>query len=146
MTAAPYSITVLDQSPTFTYSPSRDGSSIDSTWKVYYTGSDDSTYDPTHQKTNLASGTSSHSTTLVGASVSIDFVGTAVNLTGHAAAGAYSTTLDNGQSIIGAPDGANLVSHNGLDYTKHTLVLNVIQQQQVDIVSAQLTVGVGDPG
>lgn len=145
MTVAPYNITVLDQSPTFLYSPYRDGNLTDS-WKVFYSNSPDASYDPTHNNSNLASGTSTHSTTMVGASVEIDFMGTAVSLAGSGTAGAYSTSLDNGQAIIGAPSDGNLVSHSGLDYGTHTLVLNVIQNQQLNLTSALLTVGVGDPG
>lgn len=91
--ASALNITILDQSPTFIYSPDREGSS-DSTWQSAWSGSSDSTYDSTHVQNNIPSGrslvqcfpriylmptgTSSHFTTVAGATVDIDFMGVAV--------------------------------------------------------------------
>jgi hypothetical protein len=48
-------ITVLDQSPTFLYSPDREGVSSNS-WQSAWTGSADSSYDLTHTQPNIAQG------------------------------------------------------------------------------------------
>ncbi|KAJ7904752.1 hypothetical protein B0H14DRAFT_2664230 [Mycena olivaceomarginata] len=116
-------LTVTDQSPAFLYSPDREGVSA-SSWQSIWTGSADSSYDITHTQNNIAQGTSSHVTSLAGASVQIDFVGSAVSVFGQGAAGAYSTTLDNGSAVTGSPAGSMLATYGGLDpSTKHTLVL-----------------------
>ncbi|KAG7449415.1 uncharacterized protein BT62DRAFT_917966 [Guyanagaster necrorhizus] len=140
-----YNLTVLDQSPTFIYSPYREGD-LNSSWKVFYSNSPDSSYDSTHNSDNLASGTSLHSTTLQGASLQISFVGTAIYLSGSGTAGSYSTTLDGGDAVDGNPANGYLVSHDGLDYEAHTLVLNTTSTLQLNVTSALMTVGVGDEG
>ncbi|KAK0206760.1 hypothetical protein DFS33DRAFT_1381855 [Desarmillaria ectypa] len=140
-----YNLTVLDQSPTFIYSPYREGD-LNSSWKVFYSNSPDSSYDSTHNSTNLASGTSLHSTTLQGASLQISFLGTAIYLAGSGAADAYFTTLDGGDAIDGNPVNGYLVSHDGLDYETHTLVLNTTSTSLLNVTSAVMTVGIGDEG
>ncbi|KAK0461922.1 uncharacterized protein EV420DRAFT_1640223 [Desarmillaria tabescens] len=118
-------LTVLDQSPTFIYSPYREGD------------------------LNIileTSGTSLHSTTLQGASLQISFMGTAIYLAGSGTAGGYSTTLDGGDAVDGNPANGYLVSHDGLDYEAHTLVLNTTSTSQLNVTSALMTVGIGDEG
>ncbi|KAJ7229701.1 hypothetical protein C8J57DRAFT_1370596 [Mycena rebaudengoi] len=133
-------ITVTDQSPSWIYNPSREGVSS-SSWQSSWTGSPDSNYDSTHKTTNVAAGTSSHFTTLAGAQVQIDFVGSAVSVYGQGTAGAYSTTLDSGNSITGSPVGSMLVTYGGLNAaTKHTLVLKAIQPQQLSLSYATFTI------
>jgi hypothetical protein len=56
----PLNITVLDQSPTISYSPSREGASS-SSWQSTWTGSSDSSYDSSHAQTNIPQGIFSHS-------------------------------------------------------------------------------------
>ncbi|KAF7328540.1 hypothetical protein MVEN_02541600 [Mycena venus] len=133
-------ITVTDQSPSWIYNPSREGVAS-SSWQSSWTGSPDSNYDSTHQTTNVAAGTSSHFTTLAGAQVQIDFVGSAVSVYGQGTAGAYSTTLDSGNSITGSPVGSMLATYGGLNATtKHTLVLKAIQPQQLSLSYATFTI------
>ncbi|PBL02768.1 hypothetical protein ARMGADRAFT_1159262 [Armillaria gallica] len=140
-----FNLTVPDQSPTFIYSPYREGD-LNSSWKVYYSNSPDSSYDSSHNSSNLASGQSLHSTTLQGASLEISFMGTAIYLNGSGTAGAYSTTLDGGDAVNGSPADAYLVSHDGLDYEAHTLVLNTTSTSQLNVTSATVTVGIGNEG
>jgi hypothetical protein len=47
-------ITVTDQSPSWTYNPSREG--VSSSWQSSWTGSPDSSYDSTHNTANVAAG------------------------------------------------------------------------------------------
>ncbi|KAJ7180326.1 hypothetical protein C8R43DRAFT_941973 [Mycena crocata] len=133
-------ITVLDQSPTFIYSPNREGVAS-SSWQSAWSGSADSTYDSTHAKNNIAQGTSSHFTSLSGATVQIDFVGVAVTLHGQGTAGAYTTTLDEGQAVAGSPAGSVLATYGGLSATsKHTIMLRVTQAQTLSLSYATFTI------
>ncbi|KAF7352597.1 hypothetical protein MVEN_01225200 [Mycena venus] len=133
-------ITVTDQSPSWIYTPNREGVSS-SSWQSSWTGSPDSSYDSTHATTNIAQGTSSHFTAVAGATVQIDFVGSAVSVYGQGTAGAYSTTLDGGTPITGSPVGSMLATYGGLNATtKHTLVLNAIKSQQLSLSYATFTI------
>ncbi|KAJ7752740.1 hypothetical protein DFH07DRAFT_824819 [Mycena maculata] len=133
-------ITVFDQSPAFLYSPDREGDSS-SSWESAWTGSPDSSYDTTHTAPNYGLGTSFHFTTLAGSSVELDFVGTAVTLYGQGTAGAYTTTLDGGEAISGAPSGSILATYGGLnDTNKHTIVLQVTQSQTLTLSYATVTI------
>lgn len=86
-----------------------------------------------------------HRTTMIGASVQLNWTGTAVALHGIATAGSYSTSIDGGSSTIsgsGTPStGGVLFSYSGLDYGSHYITLNVIQSAPVSLTSAEITVG-----
>lgn len=140
-----YNITVSDQSPTISYTPYRDGD-IASSWMVMYTNSPESTYDASHNTTNLSSGTSLHTTTYQGASLEIQWKGTAIYVYGSGSVGAYTTTLDSDSDVEGAPSDGVLVSHTGLDYAVHTLTLTTTSTSQLNFTSAILTVGIGEAG
>ncbi|KAJ6598837.1 hypothetical protein DFH09DRAFT_1129364 [Mycena vulgaris] len=133
-------ITVLDQSPMWNYFPSREGDSS-SSWQSTWSGSPDSSYDATHVAVNIAQGTSAHTTSLRGASVQIDFVGLAVTIFGQGTAGAYTTTLDGGKEISGAPTGSVLATYGGLsDDEKHTITLKVTQNTALTLSYAAFTI------
>ncbi|ESK94464.1 hypothetical protein Moror_8122 [Moniliophthora roreri MCA 2997] len=144
--ANPYDFSILDTSPTIIYHPSREGEDLGSSWKTFYSNSPDSSYDSTHQNTNLASGTSLHSTSMQGASFEISFMGTAIQIYGSGTGGAYTTTLDNRDAVEGNPSNGMLASYADLEYKTHTLSLNVTQSQSLNMTSARLTIGVGDKG
>ncbi|KAJ6628884.1 hypothetical protein B0H10DRAFT_102655 [Mycena sp. CBHHK59/15] len=133
-------ITVLDQSPAFIYTPDREGSSS-SAWQSSWTGSPDSSYDSKHVQPNIAQGSSSHFTSLAGATVQIQFMGTAVFIYGQGTAGAYSTTLDGGQEVTGTPSGSALASYTDLSNTdKHTILLKVTVAQTLSLSYATFTI------
>ncbi|KAG7096724.1 hypothetical protein E1B28_004137 [Marasmius oreades] len=140
-----YNFSIPDSSPTFSYSPNREGEDVKSGWKSFYSNSPDSTYDSTHQSPNNPSGTSSHSTSMQGASFEISFMGTAVYIYGSATPGAYTTRLDE-KEAGGQPSNGLLASYSGLAYKQHTFSLNVTQAQNLTIMSGTFTVGVGDKG
>lgn len=73
-------------------------------------------------------------------------MGTAIYLGGSGTNGAYSTTLDGGDAVNGSPANGYLVSHDGLDYEAHTLVLNTTSTSQLNVTSALMTVGIGNEG
>ncbi|KAJ7129440.1 hypothetical protein C8R44DRAFT_78106 [Mycena epipterygia] len=131
-------VTVLDQSPTFIYVPDREGSSSTS-WQSSWTPALD--YDPTHTKPNIASGSSSHVTSLAGATVQLDFLGVGITIYGQGTAGAYSTILDGGKEITGSPDSAGvLASYGGLSATdKHTIILKATKSQTLSLSYATFT-------
>ncbi|KAF8195649.1 hypothetical protein K438DRAFT_2016928 [Mycena galopus ATCC 62051] len=131
-------ITVTDQSPAFAYLPNREDPNA---WQSSWTGSPDSSYDATHTQNNIPQGTSSHVVALSGASAQITFVGSAVTIYGEGTANAYTTTLDNGSSVPGAPAGSMLATYGGLNGTAtHTLLLKTTQSTQLSLTYATFTV------
>lgn len=86
---------------------------------------------------------SSHRTSFAGASVTLNWVGTAVYLYGQSAS--YSTTLDGSQSSSSSTETGLLYSQAGLSYGSHTLVLQT-GQGQTSISNAIITVGLGAVG
>ncbi|KAJ7498701.1 hypothetical protein FB451DRAFT_1426609 [Mycena latifolia] len=90
---------------------------------------------------NVAQGTSTHISSLPGASVQIEFVGVAVSIYGQGTAGAYTTTLDGGKEITGAPSGGLLASYGGLsDADKHTITLKITLSQPLSLSYATFTI------
>jgi hypothetical protein len=82
---------------------------------------------------------------LAGASVRLDWTGTAIYLYGDATPGGYTITLDESQSNARPNAPGLLFSQTGLPYRPHSLVLNVISGT-TSISNATITVGMGDVG
>ncbi|KAF9268182.1 hypothetical protein L218DRAFT_1073523 [Marasmius fiardii PR-910] len=146
--ANPYNFSIPDSSPTFIYYPTREGGDLKSGWRSFYSNSPDSAFDSTNPTENKASGISSHSTSMQGASLEINFLGTAIWIYGSGSAGAYTTRLNDRDPVDGQPSPSNglLASYSGLDYKAHTFSLNVTQAQSLNITSATMEVGVGKQG
>ncbi|KAK1223483.1 hypothetical protein PQX77_013641 [Marasmius sp. AFHP31] len=140
-----YNISIPDSSPTFTYSPFREGD-VASGWKSFYTGSPEEVYDNTFNNTNQGSGTSSHNTSKQGATFELSFMGTAVYIYGTGSAGAFTTSLDDGAAVTGSPKDGILASYANLEYKTHKLQLTLTQSQTLSMSSALVTVGVGKTG
>ncbi|KAJ8088464.1 hypothetical protein PM082_022537 [Marasmius tenuissimus] len=140
-----YNISIPDSSPTFTYSPFREGD-VASGWKSFYTGSPEEMYDNTFNNTNRGSGTSSHNTSKQGATFELSFMGTAVYIYGTGSAGAYTTSLDDGAAVTGSPQDGILASYANLEYKTHKLQLTLTQSQTLSLSTALVTVGVGKTG
>ncbi|KAL1723457.1 hypothetical protein EV715DRAFT_191204 [Schizophyllum commune] len=139
-----HTLSIVDQSPVFQFSPYMSNSTDDG-WKVFYQDSPDSSYDLTHTANNLGHGQSHHASTSSGASATIEFYGSACTLYGVADAGTYKTKLDDGDEQDGSPSGSNtLAAYNGLDYGKHTLTLTVSGGKPVEIQSADVVLGLGE--
>jgi glycosidase len=132
-------ITVSSQSPTFQYSPARDGP-INTGWNVTYTGNNDSAY----ALQTLGRGETSHRTSLLGAYVELDWTGTAVYVYGSAASNSsYQLAVDG----IPFPAVADLTqgflgSILGLTYGEHTLRVTTQDSQLFSVQGATLTIGV----
>jgi hypothetical protein len=82
---------------------------------------------------------------LAGASVRLDWTGTAIYLYGDATPGGYTITLDETQSNARPNAPGVLFSQAGLPYRPHSLVLKVISGT-TSISNATITVGMGDVG
>lgn len=117
----PYDITLPDVSPMLTYQPQRDAENPAAGWKLSYDGSPDSSYDSTHKTDNDGNGTSTHWSTMNGATVTLDFYGTGVTVYGSASVGAYVTTMDS-KDTPGAPQDTKLFTTESLTLGKHTMV------------------------
>jgi hypothetical protein len=137
-TPAPYNVTLTSQTPTLKYAPARDGlPSLG--WNVTYSGT------PIPNKPYYGVGTSSHRTTLAGATLEVDFTGTAAYVLGSAPQGAFTVTVDGADPVPGSPDPAQnlLVGVKGLSYGEHKVIITVVQPVQVSVDGAILTVGLG---
>ncbi|KAI0948200.1 hypothetical protein AcW1_009780 [Taiwanofungus camphoratus] len=140
----PYNITLSDQSSILQYLPLRDDSP-NSSWYVSYSGISETEWNSNYV---WPEGTSSHSTTLIGASVQLDWTCTAVYLYGQANAGAYAVQIDEMPVVTGGGSlrpGGVLFSQVGLQYGSHSVILRVIQGG-VTITGAIATVGMGASG
>lgn len=148
MSLAPFNLTIPDQSPTFRYSPYSDGD-INGGWNVTYTGISDSSY-VVHTSQSIGQGISTHRTSFVGASASIEWTGTAVYLIGSSQGGgsAYTTSVDDSTALPGQPNSDQhlLASYTGLNYGDHTLTLDVVEPSLINLSAAIITVGIGAPG
>jgi hypothetical protein len=93
-------------------------------------------------------GVSSHTTTMIGASVTMSWVGTALTIHGNGSNGTYQTTLDGGEPTIGRPfpDNQTLVSFSGLADTNHTLNLTLLSSTQLTFFGASFEISVGKAG
>ena len=88
---------------------------------------------------------SSHSTTFAGASVRLDWIGTAVYLYGEGSQGGYTISLDGATPTSGSSNAPGLLfSQSDITYGPHYVVLTV--GQSVTISQAIITVGMGEVG
>jgi|ERR1700722_5515304 len=136
-------ITINCQSPTFRYSPSRDGP-ISQGWNLTYSGSDDSKWSQNIEGLGLAY----HRTNLSGAYFEFDWTGTAIYVYGNASQNAsYQTTVDG--TTVQANANLNdslLASVKELTYGPHTLRVTTENAQLFAVRGAVLTVGMGVQG
>ena len=156
----PFNFTISDMSPIFHYYPSRDGP-IDSSWNASFSGSPDSTWAPGTLGVGVRSflqrqhtfpdlfylKTSAHRTTLPGASVRLDWLGTAIYLYGSASVGAYTIELDGATTKVETNMPELLFAKSGLTYGSHSLTLHVVLGTSTTSISgAIITVGMGETG
>jgi len=89
---------------------------------------------------------STHRTGLPGATVRLDWLGTAIYLYGEASLGAYTIQLD-GVTTDGTSAPGLLFAKSGLAYGSHSLTLRVVQGTSTTSISnAIITVGMGETG
>jgi hypothetical protein len=132
----PYNITLGTDSPTMRYQPGRDGPMLTS-WNQTYSDSPD-WGDPT------ANSIGAHRTGLVGATLEIDWIGTAIYVYGNSTrTECYQITIDGG-NFTGRSEGT-LASASNLTYNSHRFILTVLSDK-VWVRDAVLTVGMGNEG
>jgi len=138
MELLPYNITLSSQTAYgISYSPSRNGN-ISTGWNVSYTdGVKDMDYG-----NPVGVGVDQHRTSFAGATMELDWTGTAVYLYGSAEAGSYTISVDN-ENVDVEPGGGLLGSKSGLDYGAHTVKLEVTGGSVVAFQHADVTIGVG---
>ncbi|KAF8588650.1 hypothetical protein K439DRAFT_1334800 [Ramaria rubella] len=71
----------------------------------------------------IGQGTSLHVTSLDGAALTIEWVGTGISLFGSAFKAAYTLSLDGGEPSLGLPTGELLGAYQGLEQKQHTIAL-----------------------
>ncbi|KAK7471914.1 hypothetical protein VKT23_000016 [Stygiomarasmius scandens] len=141
MVLLPYNITLSSQTAYgISYSPSRNGN-ISTGWNVSYSdGVRDMDYG-----NPVGVGVDQHRTSFAGATMELDWTGTAVYLYGSAEAGSYTISVDN-ENVDVEPGGGLLGSKSGLDYGAHTVKLEVTGGSVVAFQHADVTIGVGYSG
>lgn len=139
-----YTLSIPDSSPIFIYSDLNSNLSLG--WNVTYGSAADPTLVP--GRLPPPNSLSTHRTSLVGATASISWFGTAIYLLGSGTPGAYSTSIDYQTPAIGVPssDTNSLGSWAGLDNAKHTIELIVTEPIEVGLQGAQLSIVIGQTG
>ncbi|KAI3610097.1 hypothetical protein WG66_007270 [Moniliophthora roreri] len=146
MDPLPYNVNISSQSPAIQYSPSRTqlNENIESGWNVTYA----------HGTTRIPfgplglSGDSYLQTTLSGAQLSLDWVGTAAYIYGNAtSSAAYTLRIDGTEmELPGFPKGNLLGLVTGLPYGSHQLNLSLSGSDIFAFHYATLTIGIGYQG
>lgn len=135
-----YNVTMSDTATVLRYSEPQN-TTVERGWNQSYTGSPWSAYDPG----DLAQGSSMHSTSFAGASVSIQFVGTGAYFLGRGQ-GSVALEVDGTQSYSGAIGASGVVAGaGGLEYATHTAKLSLVSGS-LTLTNVTLTTIVGGNG
>ncbi|THU77402.1 hypothetical protein K435DRAFT_702464 [Dendrothele bispora CBS 962.96] len=141
MEPLPYNITLSSQTAcSIRYDPAP-GSAVNQTtgWMISYTdGVKDLGYG-----NGVGVGVDLHQTSLVNATMELDWTGTAVYLYGKADMGSYTISIDDEDIQAGEPMGGLLGSKSGLQYGSHKVKLRVIGGNLVSFQYAEVTIGIG---
>ena len=89
---------------------------------------------------------SSHSTTFVGATAQLNWIGTAIYLYGEGSLSGYTIDIDGTTTTPASNTAGLLFSQSGLTYGSHSLVLKVVLSGVIQISRATITVGMGEVG
>ncbi|EEB90681.1 hypothetical protein MPER_11078 [Moniliophthora perniciosa FA553] len=141
MDPLPYNVTISSQAASLDYFPARD-TTIDAGWNVTYSdGIQNIRYGP------QGKGTACRQTSLLGARITFNWVGTAVYLYGNATSGSYKIRVD-GSDITDLPSGQGgvLGVKTGMPYSNHSVVLIALGGGRVSFWYAEVTIGAGYPG
>ncbi|THV01098.1 hypothetical protein K435DRAFT_596432, partial [Dendrothele bispora CBS 962.96] len=143
MEPLPYNITLSSQTAcNMRYDPAP-GSVVNQTtgWTIVYTdGVTDLGYG-----NDIGVGVDLHQTSLMNATMELDWVGTAVYLYGKADMGSYTISVDAEEDIPGEPVGGLLCSKSDLPYGSHRITLRVTGESLVSFQYAEATIGIGYP-
>ncbi|KZT07455.1 uncharacterized protein LAESUDRAFT_772770 [Laetiporus sulphureus 93-53] len=139
-----YNFSLTDQSPLLQYRPFRDGP-LETSWNVSYSANTNLAWEPGDYPDAFVS---SYTTQLVGASVELEWTGTAIWFYGLADPAAYDVQLDGSSAIAGAGTNSSdgtLFSLTDLEYGLHSVTLTVVKAP-VTVLGATITVGLGETG
>ncbi|KZT52043.1 hypothetical protein CALCODRAFT_104062 [Calocera cornea HHB12733] len=140
---APYNISLTSSSPTFIYAPFRDGwYALDGDpqggWRSSFSNITDW---PNPGLDNVGTGVPLRETYLDGATVTMQFEGTAVYLCLTAVGSSFTFTVDDSpisttgpatEAVCGQSGGQVIVCANGLPYGNHTATVRVNSQGNAD--------------
>ncbi|KAK1229242.1 hypothetical protein PQX77_007706 [Marasmius sp. AFHP31] len=93
-------------------------------------------------------GADFHRSTKAGASITFNWLGTAIYVYGNATKDSYRLSVD-GQNVyetFDVPEGGLLGSMTGMQYEEHTAMLEVVGGKGLAFQYADLTIGLGYPG
>ncbi|KAH8119971.1 hypothetical protein DFH11DRAFT_21353 [Phellopilus nigrolimitatus] len=131
-----WNFTLNDTSPVFQYKPYSDGFGLSNGWQAGYSISGFNT-----QPGESGQGSSFHSTSFPGSSISLSFFGTGVSLSGQTNC-TYEIILDGSQRAINSPSLNTLFSDYELDNIMHNITLIVqpsADNQALNFTGAQVT-------
>ncbi|KAL0058725.1 hypothetical protein AAF712_014585 [Marasmius tenuissimus] len=139
----PYNLTIPSQTASLIYSPPR-GAHTDASdgWELAYPIVDNGRYE------RQGRGADFHNSTKAGASISFNWLGTAIYVYGTGTRDSYSFSVD-GQNVsqtFNVQQGGLLGSMTGMQYKEHNATLKVVGREMVAFQYADLTIGLGYPG
>ncbi|KAL0069421.1 hypothetical protein AAF712_003446 [Marasmius tenuissimus] len=140
----PYNLTIPSQTGSLIYYPSRttDRTASDG-WELAYPSVVD-----TKLPERRGRGADFHRSTKAGASITFNWLGTAIYVYGNATKDSYKFSVD-GQDVhetFDVPEGGLLGSKTGMPYKEHTAMLKVVGGEGLAFQYADLTIGLGYPG
>ncbi|KAL0576542.1 hypothetical protein V5O48_005434 [Marasmius crinis-equi] len=137
-----YNITLSSQTASIKYRPYRDGD-MASGWNVTYSyGTRDTGYGKPQ-----GIGVDYHQTTLDGASLELNWTGTAVYLYGNGSSDCFNITVDDQvEKTFDAPHGGLLGEITGLHAGSHTVRLTARGGKKIAFQYAQVTIDLGSSG
>ncbi|KAJ8085524.1 hypothetical protein PM082_004342 [Marasmius tenuissimus] len=140
----PYNLTISSQTASLLYHPPRDtDTNASDGWELVYPMVDNSI--GPHRK---GIGADFHKSTMAEASITFNWLGTAIYVYGNGTKESYKFSVD-GQDIgetFNVPQGGLLGCMTGMQYEEHTAMLKVIGREGLAFQYADLTIGLGYPG
>ena len=143
-TSQPYNISITDQSPLISYSPSTIGDGVTGSWNISYSASPWTSFDAGQYNEGL--GQSSHWTTSTPAYASFSFVGTAVYAFGNQTDGNSYFVIDGVTAETNINATGLLAKAEGLSEGLHNAQLSWKGAGGINVTGFTMTVGVGDAG
>ncbi|KAJ8085553.1 hypothetical protein PM082_004371 [Marasmius tenuissimus] len=141
----PYNLTIPSQTATLLYNPprARDSSKASDGWELAY-----SSYWKDRGIHREGLGADFHNSTKAGASITFNWLGTAIYVYGIGTKESYNLFVD-GQNVSKTFDvqqGGLLGSMTGMQYKEHEAILQVVGGAMLAFQYADITIGLGYPG
>ncbi|KAL0060077.1 hypothetical protein AAF712_013153, partial [Marasmius tenuissimus] len=141
----PYNLTIPSQTATLLYSPprARNGTKASDGWELAY-------YDTWENRGlhRVGLGADFHNSTKAGASITFNWLGTAIYVYGTGTKESYNFSVD-GQEVgetFDVQQGGLLGSMTGMQYKEHEAILQVVGGAMLAFQYADITIGLGYPG